>query len=620
MQLRNLLNNLLGTQSDQALSTLPPPEGSEDERTQDSVQAEQDKDNTDEGSDSIPLDAPPTYEQSVSTILSPTFDSSSPSDSPERKSGSAEPSQNAPQQLHGELPNSGSSLRHEPSAPPPPVEPGQEELAGEWSHKKYTTLDESILSSSSSSAYVSHRTEEHMEFVEPAPLRSHWQQQQQQQQHHRYQHQHQNNSLDSGTAMATHLRTPRRLEHMQALAEHAASAPELHLQPRARTASHYHSSPSMVPHLTREIPAPPPRLFQFRSRDPSSVPACPYPFCRKPITLTKTRRQRGVTVWIACGLLFFLNTYWTTQAVLSFFSLGPYQDLYHRGAPSGVLGIVPAQSQGFSVRREVGNWMKGFLGLKTPQPKGSELRRFPVSIKGQPIVETLPVPQEVPSVLKMMLGFCVMAVTAIIRWWLCLTPLMFPPLFDTVHSCPHPHSHPYPEELEHERKQLEKELEKQAREITGKGKVVEAGTTLDEHQESISGSAKELDEKVWTNNAVGPKSTSTSKSDIQIREETESSVESKSPVSSRSIRHQKRQEQRQQAIEAAVTFVKKKELSWRARRALRKAEEKRLREIKATQDIGRYSLLYELGGYLGLDQWRQNLLAPTDAQPEPYED
>jgi hypothetical protein len=262
--------------------------------------------------------------------------------------------------------------------------------------------------------------------------------------------------------------------------------------------------------------------------------------------------------------------------------------------------------------------MKGFLGLKTPQPKGSELKPFPVSIKGQLIVETLPVPQEVPSVLKMMLGFCVMAVTAIIRWWLCLTPFLFPPLFDTVHSCPHPHSHPYPEELEHERKQLEKELEKKAREITGKGKVVETCTTPDEHQGSISGSSKEPDEKVWTNNAVGAKSTS--KSGKQTREETEASVESKNPVSSRSIRHQKRQEKNQQALEAAVTFVKKQELSWRARRALRKAEAKRLQEIKATQDIGRYSLLYELGGYVGLDQWRQNLLAPTDAQPEPYED
>ncbi|KAF9347068.1 hypothetical protein BGX34_003433 [Mortierella sp. NVP85] len=215
----------------------------------------------------------------------------------------------------------------------------------------------------------------------------------------------------------------------------------------------------------------------------------------------------------------------------------------------------------------MGNWMKGFLGFKTPQPKGSELRPFPASIKGQPIVETLPAPQE---------------------------------------------------ELEHERKQLEKELEKRAREIRERGKVVEVGTRPDEPQESIPGSSKELDEKVSTNKAVGPKSTS--KSGKQTREETEAFVESKNPVSSKSIRHQRRQEKNQQALEAAVTFVKKQGLSWRARRALRKAEEKRLQEIKATQDIGRYSLLYELGGYMGLDQWRQNLLAPTDAQPEPYED
>ncbi|KAF9921600.1 hypothetical protein BGZ65_010224 [Modicella reniformis] len=468
-----------------------------------------------------------------------------------------------------------------------------------------------------------------------------------------WQHQQQYGYFDSETTTEAHLRTNRRLEHKQAFARHAASAPELHVHPQAWTTTSstitQHSS-SPISYFAPEIPAPPPRMLHFRSREPSAVPACPYPLCQKPILLTKSRRERGVTIWIVCGLLFLCNAYWTTHAIMSQFSIGPYQD----GDRQRVLSDKPlegsssaeAATGGFSFKREIVHLVKGFLGFKAQQFKGykPESRRATIATVG--------VLQDEQSMLRMILGFVHMSMMALIRWCLCWTPLLFRPLFDTVHSCPYPHPYPYPEELEHERKELEKKLQEQADKVEKVEKVEKVGhkkqdkvkkrngpdelqivapvpfkeQSSDTIANEVHGSASEKQVQAGDNvedqddpsNSVpapGLRVLSSSKSSPQHRETNAAGS------ATRFQEHQEHQEcDHSQVLESTVTHIDKKQLSWGARRALRKAEEKRQQIIKATQDIGRYSLLYEFGASLAMDRWKQAVLAPGQIQPEAYED
>lgn len=87
----------------------------------------------------------------------------------------------------------------------------------------------------------------------------------------------------------------------------------------------------------------------------------------------------------------------------------------------------------------------------------------------------------------------------------------------------------------------------------------------------------------------------------------------------RAIRQQRQQEGRQ-AIAETVTKIQRKKLSWKMRRLLAKAQARREAVIKASQDIGRYSLLYGLGAIFMADRWKQAVLSPGELQAEAYED
>lgn len=563
------------------------------------------------------LEPPPSYEQSVSASIHPhSIDSTSP---PSELSQLKGKTSGQPDELQLD-PVPRPPLRHQPSAPPlglSAVDSEQYNAAHDethWNHRRYITMDDSVLRSRHLAK--DHRQDTMSDTDETAVFGDQQAESpsNQPQEHGR---------VGSEAALGAHLKTQHRLDHKQALTRNAASAPDLHPHHRAWTTTTPRQPSSLqlpVPIFPPEIPAPPPRSLHFRSRDASPVPACPYPLCQKPIALTKTRRERGVTVWIACALLFFLNTYWTTQLVMSFFSIGPYQDRYHRQrmAVEETLSASSSAGEGFSFQREAIYWIRGLLGFK------AERQTFSSMLKPSGVA-AMGAMREEQGLLKMLLGFFMMATTAIIRWWLCLTPLLVRPLFDTVHSCPHPHPYPYPEELEHERMQMEKELREQLEEI----KKTHGGSTQTPSKEVSTGKkettskhkSKSEKKKLALDQAENQDESQVSPTEVPESESGSTPGSTPPEVDMTEIYHpwEYKKHQRHQALNAVVGHVKKKQLSWRARRALRKAEEKRLQIVKATQDIGRYSLLYELGASLVMDRWKQAILA-GDIQPEAYED
>ncbi|KAF9916004.1 hypothetical protein BX616_004867 [Lobosporangium transversale] len=435
-------------------------------------------------------------------------------------------------------------------------------------------------------------------------------------------HQHQVRSRFGVQSASTQdLRITKRLEHKQETVRHTASAPELYQQ-RPLSSQMPSAMLPIIPLSQSVIPAPPPRLLQFRSRDPSTVPACPFLLCQKPIAYTKTRRERGVTVWIVCGLLFLCNTYWTTQVILSQFS-GSTQ-----GRVLSEETLAASSASGFSARKEATHWLKGFLGMKTYRYKDPILRSQQRHVWGvrRPTVATMGVVQDEQSLLGMIFNFSMMALMAIIRWWLCLAPLLFRPLFDTVHSCPHPHPYPYPEEIEEERRQLEE----------AEDSLVVAPLEHRQSQSSFQPSERppgdgnsQAHEKAEPLGRQQPHgvgdfvSTSTSESatlpisvDQLFLEGTQGRQEDKQP-------NQQDMSAKMTQAEAKTrtkTKSKKNKLSWWKKRAIRKAQERRQRIIKESQDIGRYSLLYELGAFLMMDKWKHIVFSSDNVVPDSDED
>ncbi|KAF9285049.1 hypothetical protein BGZ68_004185 [Mortierella alpina] len=377
--------------------------------------------------------------------------------------------------------------------------------------------------------------------------------------------------------------------------------------------------PPIIPLSQSVIPAPPPRLLQFRSREPSSVPACPYLLCQKPIAFTKTRRERGVTVWIVCGLLFLCNTYWTTQAVIAHFSGPSHHDR--------VLSQEASAGWGFSARDEAFHLVKGFFGFKSHRYKDmtfNAAQRRQSALK-RPTVATVGMVQDEQNALRMFLSFLLMALMAIIRWWLCLTPLLVRSLFDTVHSCPHAHPYPYPEELEQERRLVEETEGVVRNEDAGQDSVAPEVETTQSSSFSDGDEKRRL--KVRDKAHQGERLDDAVPVEGALQTDTATSEDAAAPAPRRFLffqrartMHHERQEQGRQLLTATVKEIRKKRLSWRARRAMKKEEERRQRVIKASQDIGRFSLLYQLGSFLMMDQWKQTVLASGKIQPDAYED
>ena len=479
-------------------------------------------------------------------------------------------------------------------------------------------------------------------------------------------------------------RTSRRLQHKQDFARHAATAPELYPQHAPLQNSTFASQPSLVPpqatpmlSLSQSvIPAPPPRLLQFRSREPSSVPACPFLLCQKPIAFTKTRHERGVTVWIVCGLLFLCNTYWTAHVLIDHFSSSNRDRVLSKGTADASM----AASSGFTATSEAGHLMKGFLGFKTYRSKEPTFRNYQrhQSAMQRPTIATVGIVQDEQSALQMVLSFCMLALMAILRWWLCLTPLLIRPLFDTVHSCPHAHPYPFPEEIEEERRMVEEAEGRLEDQQQPDGQSLSSNNDCyygdekkrlrnqDEEGEKTKDRSRRRDRKQseMTENGSKPQPTPTptkgtkgqntstasttdetttaatktnTNSDTTADDTTgamadgfeyaESTAAASEPPKSRfrffqrirAIRQQRQQEGRQ-AIAETVTKIQRKKLSWKMRRLLAKAQARREAVIKASQDIGRYSLLYGLGAIFMADRWKQAVLSPGELQAEAYED
>ncbi|KAG0289178.1 hypothetical protein BGZ96_007192 [Linnemannia gamsii] len=454
------------------------------------------------------------------------------------------------------------------------------------------------------------------------------------------------------SASAGQLRTARRLQHKQAHARHAASAPHLHApQPQPHEVSAARAAAladalqaPRVPLSQSVIPAPPPRLLQFRSREPSSVPACPFLLCQKPIAYTKTRHERGVTVWIVCGLLFLCNTYWTTQSLISYFS-PPNNDRTYSQDTTDTFA-----SSSFSAKGEARHLVKGFLGFKTHRYKDPQFKknqRHQSALK-RPTIATVGVVQDDTSALRAVLSFVLLAVTAIVRWWMCLTPFLIRPLFDTVHSCPHPHPYPFPEELEQERKEKEEEERREEeefqRQLTRQQSLQElswgswygggekqrlrardeserqataTGTSTpgDDFSRNTKGQSR-LDSNNYPSSGESQEPPTTSGTTVVDEDgDNEKSKDKKSQRGSRfkfwkrfRAARQQRQEQGKQVLTTTVIQFKKKQLSWRVQRELKKKEKRRMAIIKASQDIGRYSLLFQLGSFFLLDRWGQSTI------------
>ncbi|KAG0330962.1 hypothetical protein BG000_011336 [Podila horticola] len=458
-------------------------------------------------------------------------------------------------------------------------------------------------------------------------------------------------------------RIDRRLRNKQDLAQYHASAPQLSVYPSpSATGTPQPMSPAMpiIPLSQAVVPAPA-RLLQFRSREPSAVPVCPFLLCQKSIAVTKTRRERGVTVWIVCGLLFLCNTYWTTQSLMSHFA-SPNRDRVSADDPYAVGG------SGFTASGEAGHLVKGFLGFKTHRyqdPTFKSYQRHQMAMK-RPTIATVGVVQDEQSAIRMVLSFCLLAVMAIIRWWLCLTPLLVRPLFDTVHSCPHAHPYPYPEEIEKERLQIEElRMPYQDQQASGSfdsfysSNEKERFMAQDEarHQEEVASKLAPSQQRIKSE-ISSPSSATKQEQEYDNRPEPATRERhdypaSEAPVTKSrykffqrlgALRHRRHEivattvanvtataVTRAQAVAdthfgpdgvvaSTVDQIRKRKLSWRVRRQFRKAEERRQQVIKASQDIGRYSLLFELGALLRLGGWKESVLAPSKVLPEAYED
>ncbi|KAF9572028.1 hypothetical protein EC968_010433 [Mortierella alpina] len=233
-----------------------------------------------------------------------------------------------------------------------------------------------------------------------------------------------------------------------------------------------------------------------------------------------------------------------------------------------------------------------------------------------------------------------MALMAVIRWWLCLTPLLIRSLFDTVHSCPHAHPYPYPEELEQERRLIEETESVVGNEEAGGGSIPTGEMATQSSSGLLHGDGKKRrearDEAVrdaeasQTSGSVGAVVPLEDRvqADTVTSEDTVVTPPPPPPPAQRRFlffqraraMRQERQEQGRQMLATTVKEIRKKRLSWRARWAMKKERERRERIIKASQDIGRFSLLYQLGSFLMMDQWKQSVLAPGKLQPDAYED
>ncbi|KAF9109053.1 hypothetical protein BGX27_008055 [Mortierella sp. AM989] len=414
-------------------------------------------------------------------------------------------------------------------------------------------------------------------------------------------------------------RTARRLEHKQAFAQQAASAPELYPQYSQYPQYPQHVSSTYAPQSV--IPAPPPRLLQFRSRNPSAVPACPFPLCQKPIQVTKIRRERGVTVWIACGLLFICNTYWTTHVIIDYFS-SPNRD---RVLSQETQAASTAASSSFTARKEAAHLVKGLLGIKSQRYHDPNLAKYQRHLNGlnRPTVATVGVVTDDQSALRAILSLLIIALMAMVRGLLSLSPLMAKPLFDTVHSCPHPHPYPYPEEIETERKLLEDYDLDGIRLLTPHQQEKLASMTqwysgdekkrLREKDETEAAASRSL-KATTTNNQDTSVNSSATSNELVKRKDT--APESKP---SRFRFFQRVKEIRQEAKDkgeqaraataalatAAVANIKKKRLPWSIRRAVKAAQEKRLKFVKASQDIGRYTVVYEVECFIRMNWWKK---------------
>lgn len=461
------------------------------------------------------------------------------------------------------------------------------------------------------------------------------------------------------SASTGQLRTTRRLQHKQAHARHAASAPHLHApQPQPHEISAARAAAladalqaPRVPLSQSVIPAPPPRLLQFQSREPSLVPTCPFLLCQKPIAYTKTRHERGVTVWIVCGLLFLCNTYWTTQSLISYFSPPNNDRTYSQDTTDSFA------SSSFSAKGEARHLVKGFLGFKTHRYKDPQFKKHQrhQSALKRPTIATVGVVQDDTSALRAVLSFLLLAAMAIVRWWMCLTPLLIRPLFDTVHSCPHPHPYPFPEELEQERKEKEEEERREEEEFQRQlarqqslqelswsswyggdekqrlrarddserqATATVTNTPGDDFSRNIKGQSR-FDNNTYPSTGGESQEPPKTSGTTVVDEDGENykSEDQKSQKGSRfkfwkRIRaaRRQRQEQGKHVLTTTVMQIKKKQLSWRARRELKKKEERRKAIIKASQDIGRYSLLFQLGSFLLLDRWGQSTIVGPGKQ------
>ncbi|KAF9360515.1 hypothetical protein BGX26_009064 [Mortierella sp. AD094] len=437
---------------------------------------------------------------------------------------------------------------------------------------------------------------------------------------------------------AQHMRTTRRLEYKQAAAQFAASAPDLHQQ--------YQQIPSGKPYssstaLQSEIPAPPPRLYKFRSRNPSSVPVCPYPLCQKPIKATKTRRERGVTVWIVCGLLFLCNTYWTSHVIIDYFS-SPNRD---RVLSQETQAASLAASSSFTARKEAAHLVKGLLGLKSQRYQDPNMIKYQRHLNGlnRPTVATVGVVTDEQSAWRAILSLLIIALMAMVRGLMSLSPLMAKPLFDTIHSCPHSHPYPYPEEVETERKLLESyDLEgitlltpKQQKKLAlmtqwYNGDEKKQLREKDEAEAAAAAAAAAASTPNGQDASANSKATSNT---AVVKQDANSNQSTPAPKPSRFRFFQRVKEIRQEAKEkseqaraatatlaaAAAVTIKKKKLPWSIRRAVKTAQERRLRIVAASQDIGRYSILYEIESLVRMDWWKRTVLAQGKIQHKSYQ-
>ncbi|KAF9435198.1 hypothetical protein BGZ76_006737 [Entomortierella beljakovae] len=408
-------------------------------------------------------------------------------------------------------------------------------------------------------------------------------------------------------------RTNRRLEHKQAYVQLGASAPELN-----QLGSFENDDSFPTENRRTVVPAPPSRpsrLLQFRSREPSAVRSCPFPLCKKPIKATRTRRQRGAAVWIACGLLFLCNTYWTIHVVVDYFTASSRDRVLSHESQTAI-----AASSKFAARKEAAHLVKGLLGLKSQRYHDPNVIKHQRYLSGldRPTVASVGIITDDQGYWKALLSLWLIATMAMVRWVLCLSPLIFRFLFDTVHSCPHPHPYPYPNEIEKERKLLgEFDLE-------GIQNILPLQDKLEAVTQWYGGDEKRiLREKDETDARSSSRSydraREASANDFDRREGKALVPIKDQPASESSpsrfrffnrileIRRDSKEKAEQARLLAASTVdqLKKKKIPAAIYRTISLEQSRRLRIIKATQDIGRYSLLYEVEYYIRMEWWKQ---------------